>query len=158
VHGPGIKTEANVRYSAAVAGLVAAAFWTPAPADRVAARQQPTAPAYDAVVRGMTCTQSRSAKGQLDCAYRVGKALEFSIAGVGEKDAGILVVHANGLDADFYFGFGLEHGCIIVWPGKATLDLWRPRGIWPTPAFVSPKNGKVYTSWHECSLAGMRSP
>ena len=106
-------------------------------------------PAYDAAVRGKSCGTSKSKPRQTDCIYRVGKTLEFSIAGVGKPDAGIVVLRSAGYDADFYFGFGVAHGCIIIWPGKATVE----GSSLPSrfqPAFVSPANGKVYRSWQEC--------
>jgi hypothetical protein len=112
-----------------------------------------SSPTYDAVVRGMKCTQSAVAKGQLECVYRVGKSLVFTIAGVGETDAGITVTKASGMDGDFYFGFGLAHGCVIIWPGSATMDKEVAKGLPPAPAFVSPRTGKVYATWRKCGGA-----
>lgn len=101
--------------------------------------------AYDAVARGSSCSQFDAGQSgtQLNCEYTVGAGLKFDIAGVGEPDAGITVTHADGLDADYYFTYGVGHGCVIVKHGQGKIDM----------AFVSPKNGRVYHTWAECGSA-----
>ena len=111
-------------------------------------------PTYEAVVKGMSCKQQTSlAVTQLDCEYRVGRSLEFVIAGVGQSDAAITVVRSNGYDADYYASIGVAHGCVIVKPGAAAREAALRRGIDADFAFVSPKNGKVYKVWQECARA-----
>lgn len=109
------------------------------------------APTYDAVVAGMSCKQSAlQGERQLDCEYKVGRGLQFTIAGVGQSDAAITVAKASGYDSDFYFTFGVMHGCVIVKPGTSTRDAALKAGVRPDMAFVSPKTGKVYKTWPEC--------
>ncbi len=107
---------------------------------RVSAEQG--ANTYRAVVAGMSCKQSSA--GHLECDYRVGRSLHFTIAGVGDGDAGIAFMESS-FGGDFYASVGLLHGCVIVWPGKASKN--------PNPldvAFVSPRDGKVYQDWVTC--------
>ena len=107
-----------------------------------------TGAVYDLSVRGTSCKESRAAGG-IECTYRVGKDLEFSIAGIGDPDAGIVFVRSN-FDGDYYASYGLQHGCVIVRHGSAA----------PSPndlAFVSPRNGRVYRTWQECR-ASTREP
>jgi hypothetical protein len=71
--------------------------------------------------------------------------LEFTIAGVGDPDAGISFLRSD-WNGDFYARFGLMHGCVIVTFGKQA-----PRGISLSGfAFVSPRSGKVYKTYQEC--------
>ena len=98
---------------------------------------------YEAVVSGMTCKQNRS--GSLECAYHVGRSLYFTIAGIGERDAGITFMSSN-FDGDFYASIGVLHGCVIVKPGKL-----KPNMI--DFAFVSPRDGKVYRDWEACGAS-----
>lgn len=98
--------------------------------------------AYEDTFSGKKCKESEFHQ-QLDCEYKVGKDLEFSIDGIGMPDTGVTFVRSN-FSGDYYATFGLLHGCIIVKHGKASrlsiLDV----------AFVSPKNGKVYKTWEAC--------
>lgn len=108
-------------------------------------------PTYDLVVAGMTCKQSPlSNERQLDCYYRIGRGLAFTIAGVGQLDAAITVEKAEGFDSDYYFTFGMMHGCVVIKPGQKTNDAALKAGKLPDMAFVSPKTGKVYRTWKEC--------
>jgi hypothetical protein len=96
--------------------------------------------AYDETLVGKSC---KEALQQINCEYKVGKDLEFSIDGVGMPDTGITFVRANHR-GDYYASFGLLHGCVIVKHGiHSELFL-------ADYAFVSPKNGKVYGTWQEC--------
>ena len=108
----------------------------------------------------MSCKQSSldSSESQLDCVYRVGRDLEFVIAGVGGSDAGITVTKTSGYSGDYYATFGVMHGCVIVKPGSATIRAEMTSGVHSDMAFVSPKTGKVYTSWPECKKASAREP
>lgn len=104
-------------------------------------------PTYDAVVRGMVCTQQPN--GQLDCEYKVGRSLRFAIAGVGQDDAAITFFKVD-FDGDYYASVGVLHGCVVVKPSHPTVE----EGI--QLAFVSPRNGKVYKDWRSCSKAASR--
>jgi len=111
--------------------------------------ERPQNPTYEAVVAGMTCHQSSNQITGFWCEYAVGGGLRFVIAGVGQPDAAVTVEEALGYDSDYYFTFGVGHGCVIVKPGKLAL-----RGEDPFPvAFVSPVTGKVYQTWQECKTA-----
>jgi hypothetical protein len=106
--------------------------------------QQSRSRTHDVVVSGMTCKQQGSSNS-LECAYRVGRSLYFTIAGVGDPDAGITFMSSS-FDGDYYATFGILHGCVIVKPGKLQSN---PFDF----AFVSPRNGKVYGDWESCRAA-----
>jgi hypothetical protein len=118
---------------------------------RAATPNQSAASTYDAVIAGTSCTnETVTSTAQRTCTYRVGDDLEFVIAGVGNRDAGMTVLRVNGYAGDYYatMGAGGTHGCIIVKPGEG-----RPAGHGTDPwdlAFVSPVNGQVYHTWQEC--------
>ena len=125
----------------------------------VALGQQTDDPStYDLVVAGSKCSQAQMPyqnSAQLSCVYTVGTGLKFEIAGIGQDDAAILVLKANGLDADFYFKFGLLHGCVIVTRGFAKQSNSSKKLPGFDMAFVSPKTGRVYKTWQDCGgLAG----
>ena len=98
--------------------------------------------AFDATVRGASCKQGPT--GALNCNYKVGGDLEFSITDAGAADVGISFLRSN-IKGDYYARFGPMHGCVIVAQGEATTSS-APVDF----AFVSPKNGKVYRTWPEC--------
>jgi hypothetical protein len=97
---------------------------------------------YEAVVSGMRCTQQSS--GQVDCDFRVGRSLHFSIAGVGQEDAAVTFYKVD-WDGDYYASVGMLHGCVIVKAAHPTEadgpDIF---------AFVSPTTGRVYRDWPSC--------
>ena len=105
---------------------------------------------FDVVQRARMCAPNRADPRQSDCEFRVGKALRFTIAGVGTADAGIYFAKSDA-DGDYYAAVGLEHHCIIVWPGDETIAKMQSRVI--DLAFVSPVNGKVYKDWGSCAKA-----
>jgi hypothetical protein len=116
--------------------------------------QSATRPTYEAVVKGMSCKQQTSLSvTQLDCEYRVGRSLEFVIAGVGQRDAAITIVRSSGYEADYYASIGVAHGCVIVKPGTLAREAAFRRGLDADMAFVSPKTGKVYKAWQDCDRA-----
>ena len=120
--------------------LVALPAAAQAQASRPATTPTPNA-AYEAVVAGMSCKQISS--GRLDCDYKVGSALRFTIAGVGQSDA---VVNFYQVDpqGDFMAGIAPLHGCVIVRPTQQRADSTG------SAAFVSPHDGKVYRNWNTC--------
>ncbi|MHB1069388.1 MAG: hypothetical protein ACYC1W_05975 [Gemmatimonadaceae bacterium] len=90
----------------------------------------------------------------MDCEYRVGTSLHFTIAGVGQDDAGV-TFHRVDWNQDFYPTFGIGHGCVVIKQGKARLERLAKMGDLSglDMAFVSPRNGKVYDTWTECAEA-----
>jgi hypothetical protein len=98
----------------------------------------------EAVTRGMTCTQNPV--GSMECEYRVGRSLHFAVVGVGDSD-GAITFYSVSMAGDYYASVTVVHPCVIVKPGEANkaplLDL----------AFVSPRTGKVYTTWQACEGA-----
>ena len=99
---------------------------------------------YDLVLKGKTCSEGRHQ--QLDCNYTISDDFNFSIAGVGQEDAGVAFMKSN-FNGKYYATFGMLHGCVIVKASpknKAKMFL----GF----AFVSPINGKIYSDWESCKL------
>jgi hypothetical protein len=97
--------------------------------------------AYEDTLSGKRCKETNQ---QINCIYKVGKDLEFSIDGIGLPDTGITISHSKGVEGDYYPTFGLRHGCIIVKHGKVSSLFGMDY------AFVSPRNGKVYKKWEDC--------
>jgi len=95
----------------------------------------------DAVSTGRKCSDENQ---QLVCEFRVGKSLRFAVVGIGMPDAAVTFFKSD-YDGDYYATYGLMHGCVIVKPGakSATTTI-------AVFAFVSPKNGKVYSTWETC--------
>ena len=107
---------------------------------------------FDAVTAGMSCKQTSrqvAVAAQTECTYRVGTGLVFQLIGVGEADVNIGVRKAGGYeDADFIFDFSMGHRCIVITAGNRSL---RQSDSYLFPAFVSPRTGKVFTSWQQCA-------
>lgn len=104
----------------------------------------PTVPnkTYDAIIHGMSCKQQSS--GRMDCEYRVGKSLRFTIAGVGQPDVVVNFFKVD-VDEDFYASVAPLHGCVVVRPASARSDSTTQI------AFVSPQDGKIYRNWNTCA-------
>ena len=100
--------------------------------------------AYEDTLAGKVC--KISSNQQMNCVYKIGKDLEFSIDGIGTPDTGITFLRCKGIEGDYYATFGLMHGCVIVKHGAGSdhfgMDF----------AFVSPKNGNVYKTWEDCKM------
>jgi len=90
----------------------------------------------------MKCREN--SRGDTECDYRVGRSLHFSIVGVGKPDASIYF-YAASFEGDYFAVLGLSHGCVVVRPGKAS-----GRSRQADLAFVSPRNGRVYSTWEAC--------
>lgn len=99
---------------------------------------------YELTLKGRACEDS--SRQSLECRYRVGKSLYVSIAGIGQPDTGIAFMKSD-FNGDFYAKFGVAHGCVIVARGKKGTA---PDRHFDDFAFISPKNGKVYSDWQEC--------
>lgn len=100
-----------------------------------------TSSAYDALVDGMSCRQQTN--GRLDCTYAIGESLRLSIAGVGQEDAVITFARVDST-AGWTAGFSVLHGCVVVRRAAA-------RDSAAAPAFISPKDGRVYRGWQHCA-------
>jgi len=124
------------------AGALAAACMLciapPAAAQRATAATPST---YDALVDGMNCRQQTN--GRLDCTYAIGASLRLSIVGVGQDDAVINFATVDSA-AGWMAGFSVLHGCVVVRRGAA-------RDSAVAPAFISPKDGRVYRGWQHCA-------
>jgi hypothetical protein len=104
---------------------------------------------YELVLAGKVCQEEQDNQ-QLNCDYRIGKDLHFTVVGVGLPDTGITFIKSS-FEGDFYATYGLQHGCVIVKRGKQGRSTTKPGlGSFADYAFVSPRNGKVYQSWREC--------
>lgn len=118
------------------------------PMSLAAQTQQATAPApapnktYDAVIQGMSCRQQSS--GRMDCEYRVGKSLRFTIAGVGQSDVVVNFLKVD-VDEDFVASVAPLHGCVVIRPANTRADTTSQL------AFVSPQDGKIYRNWNTCA-------
>ena len=103
---------------------------------------------FEATTRGANCVQNSA--GSRICTYHVGQGLEFSIAGVGEFDAGISFLHSD-QKSDYWARMGMQHRCVVVVAGeRAPKESLAGNGYF---AFVSPRTGLVYRSWQECEKA-----
>lgn len=98
---------------------------------------------YELTVKGKLCQESTTQS--IECNYKVGKSLHITIVGLGDPDAGVTFMRSD-FSGDFYATFGMQHGCVVVKPNVKNLS----PGSFPTFAFISPKNGKVYKTWEEC--------
>ena len=107
---------------------------------------------YNLVAKGKSCVEGES--HQLECTYQVGKDLNISIAGIGQSDTSVTFFKSN-FAGDSYATYGLRHGCIIVKRGDKgiTNNQLNGPGSYTDYAFISPKNGKVYSNWEECQTA-----
>jgi len=106
---------------------------------------------YDLVVKGKSCKEDNSQ--QLEGNYQVGKDLHIAITGIGQPDTAITYMKSD-FYGDFYATYGVMHGCIIVKRGpKGVTAEDYGVGSFFDYAFISPKNGKVYTDWEKCQAA-----
>ena len=103
---------------------------------------------YTLVLAGKKC---KTLNQTISCEYSVGTGLKFSIDGIGQPDTGITYMKSS-FEGDFYSTYGLLHGCIIVKRGPKGIKSSALNGPGsPTDyAFISPINGKIYSSWEEC--------
>ena len=85
----------------------------------------------------------------MNCEYRVGKSLRFSIAGVGQRD---VVINFLKVDADEEYVASVAplHGCVVVRPTDAKADSTT------NLAFVSPQDGRIYHNWNTCAGKSVR--
>ena len=106
---------------------------------------------YELALAGKEC---KTWNQTISCEYSVGTGLKFSIDGIGQPDTGITYMKSS-FDGDFYTTYGLRHGCIAIKRGPKSIKSKAVRGIgsFTDYAFVSPRNGKVYSSWEKCQQA-----
>ena len=103
---------------------------------------------YLKTLAGKTCSESKNQK--IECTYTVGNDLKFIIGPIGDDYNSVTFLRSS-FDGDYYASFGMLHGCIMVKPGKKTIE--SDEYIFGQFAFVSPKNGNVYRDWTECRNA-----
>lgn len=68
--------------------------------------------------------------------------MHVTIAAIGKEETAVTIFKSD-WDGDYYASFGIMHQCVVIKPGataKDKLDI----------AFISPKNGKVYSDWQSC--------
>ena len=94
---------------------------------------------------GMKCFQN--SLGDIQCDYHVGKAF-FTITGVGEPDVTTTFMHSD-FDEDYYLSWGASANCVVVMPNTSNILDFLGNMAW-----VSPRTGKVYENWTECSERG----
>jgi len=78
-------------------------------------------------------------------AFKEGRSLYFTIAGIGESDAGITFMSSS-FEGHYDATVGMMDGSVIVKPGKT---LSYPGSLLDF-AFVSLRTGKVYMDWVSC--------
>jgi hypothetical protein len=100
---------------------------------------------YEIALSGKVCKEGDTQA--ISCEYRIGDGLHFSIDGIGQPDTGITFMKSS-FNGDFYATYGLLHGCVIIkrGPKSVTSSNFTGPGSFTDYAFVSPKNGKVYTN------------
>lgn len=81
----------------------------------------------------------------MDCDYKVGKSLRFSVSGVGQQDVVINFLKVDS-DEDFVASIAPLHGCIVVRATHTRSDSTA------SLAFVSPQDGKIYRNWNTCAV------
>ena len=100
---------------------------------------------FELIVKGKSCAEQKSQ--QVDCDYKIGTDFWLSIAGVGNSDAGVTFMKSD-FKGKYYGTFGLTHGCVVVKNGIGNKTA-NPFDF----AFISPRNGKVYSDWQSCQAA-----
>lgn len=106
---------------------------------------------FEATTRGTSC--GSTSQGSLECKYKVGRDLEFSIAAVGQSDAGISFTRSS-YTGDYYAPFGVQHGCVIIAYGQRGLKEARILSGThsfhraPVASTVCGPNAKVSDAWH----------
>jgi hypothetical protein len=93
---------------------------------------------FDATLRAKACGINKY--GGHDCVFDFGQELKFTIAGVGDEDAGLLIEKAD-FDAEgFYLKYGVLHHCLIVSHADSMLGF----------SFINPKTAGVYRTYQQC--------
>jgi hypothetical protein len=105
--------------------------------------------AYYALIDGMRCRQHAS--GRMDCEFRAGTGLRFTVNGVGQEDVVITVVQSDSA-GDYTASVVPLHGCVVVKPIPSA-DKPPAADSVSTFAYVSPRTGKVYPTWATCLTA-----
>ena len=98
---------------------------------------------FELVVAGAECKQDLN--NWLNCNYKVGQNLKFSIKDAGGSDQ---VISFNHSDINDDYAAVMYFGCIVVIPGHATKNHGKDDNV-----YVSPKNGRVYQTRQECQSA-----
>jgi hypothetical protein len=71
--------------------------------------------AFDLTLAGKKCKETDLQT--LECTYKVGDDLNFTITGLGQPNV-LIAVDRSSFDADYYGAVGVLHGYVIVRPGE----------------------------------------
>ena len=117
-------------------------LWT---AQGVFAAEQST---YDIALAGRTCSTKHKI---VSCQYQVGNSLIFRIDAIGTPITTLTFLKSS-IDDDFYAGYEIESGCVIIRRGLTgeTSDSFLGPGSMTDYAFVSLKSGKLYRTSSVC--------
>ncbi len=102
---------------------------------------------FVATTHGAKCNLDSA--GYLNCHYRVGAELEFTLRRVAEPDVR-LEIQRSDPEGDYFVAPKLEGRCALVRHGRRGLE---GGGSMTRFASVSGKNGFVYRSLRECRLS-----
>lgn len=99
--------------------------------------------AFNAVRESKECHASLQS---INCTYRLGDHLKFSIDGVGEIDAAVTFEFVSP-ESPYHARFAIKSSCVLI--QRKLLNTPYSEAI-SDMAFVSLRNGKVYRTWPEC--------
>jgi hypothetical protein len=115
----------------------------------VALCDEPVPPAFELANAGKTCSESQSGNS-VDCDFKVGNDLHFSIVGLGQPDVKVVFFNSS-IEGDYFASFSLLEGCVVVKHGKKGLSSPQElRKVMNDVAHISPKDGNVYRTWEAC--------
>lgn len=114
----------------------------------------PMSPACELANSGKSCSENQSGTS-VDCDFKVGQDLQFSIIGIGQPDVRVVFSNSS-MGGDYYATFSVLEGCVVVKHGKKGVSSAQELlKVMNDVAHVSPKDANVYRTWEEC-LASWR--
>lgn len=129
--------------------FLAALFVLPFVFSSTAQGSDPVSPACELAMSGKSCSENQSGTS-VDCDFKVGQDLQFSIIGIGQPDVRIVFSNSS-MEGDYYATFSVLEGCVVVKHGKkgvpSAQDLLK---VMNDVAHISPKDANVYKTWEEC--------
>ncbi|MEN6438606.1 MAG: hypothetical protein ABFD97_08485 [Syntrophobacter sp.] len=109
----------------------------------------PISPACELASSGKSCSENQSGTS-VDCDFKVGQDLQFSIVGIGQPDVKVIFSNSS-INGDYYASFSILEGCVVVKHGKKGVSSPQElRKIMNDVAHISPKDANVYKTWEEC--------
>ena len=106
---------------------------------------------FQATKEGASCGPQWPNKYVTECEYRVGRALRFSIVGVGGTSPRVRFLKADS-GSDYFASYSTGDGCVVVERGEQGKTL-----LSFDKAFVSPRDGRVYRSRLECQATNRKN-